>query len=483
VNNEKEQALALKAALLPPDQALPAWDELLQNVPFDEIRNTTIRAIPAIYENLKYQKGVKDINRLRGAYRHAWINNTEFITTLIPILRDLATSNIDYRVLKGTALNFLFSSLGLRTMGDMDLIFRQASMEQVSKMLISHGFEQVFSSSCPHRGESPFSIDSSWINRSGIEIDLHIVEQSIAHGPVSFFRLMMDSDPEIIKISGTVAKLPSPELLLIHAVYHGDQRVAPSDQIQSLMDCSRLVRIIDPVKLEQFCLKENCGPLVQKYLDYIYSLIDIKNPISISHNTLTASSYYKSRTFFTNIIFHSGRLPNLITGRKLTAEEFKTIWFSKKLIGFRYKLWLSLLQLRLIERLNIEFFGGFLRKPEVLPDALLSQQINKITRGNFLKVANCQESSQEWRGKICFPANLSRVFLRFESEALKKHNFLIFGNGNLLGVSTRNRDGLFEVNLSFPSLMEFSLRSPVRSCLHCRPILSDVMVYTHSVHF
>ncbi len=480
MNKVFEEELALKAALGNPQEALLSWNKIMSEKRFDEIQNSTIRVLPAIYENVKNQKGVAEANRLRGTYKMAWINNTKFISTLIPILQELQTMSIDYRVLKGMALNLLFGSLGVRTMGDMDLIFLHKNTNEVIDILKRYGFKQVFSSACPHRSSSHLIVDSNWENADGIQIDLHIVEKSIAHGPTSFFKIMMQENPLEISISGTVAKLPNAELLLIHAVYHGDMRVARSDQIQSLIDCSRLIELIDFEKLNGYCKLENCGGLVRDYLNYVFSISG--KEYNVNQITIPQRNHVKARAFSEKIIFHIARLPRVFFARHLPFSELFTLMRSKQQGGILYKAWTALFQLRFLEEIICRYFHGFLDDPKIIPLSLIIQErFFDLTNTMYLQTLSRPEISQEWRGKVEVPSKISRILVILMSRELAHKTFLVFINGRLLEVASFSKDGAFEFEVSQSGSIEISLRSPVRACINCRPHMDSLKMIIRKI--
>jgi Uncharacterised nucleotidyltransferase len=482
MNSINEQEIALRAALLDPKEAAFVWNEFMKVKKFHEIDSGTIRVLPAIYDNVKTLQNVAEIDRMRGAYRVAWIKNTEFISTLIPILRSFEQKGIDYRVLKGTALNFLFGSLGIRTMGDMDLIFRHSEVNKVAELLRMHGFTQTFSSACHHHGSSPLVIDSGWVNQGGIEIDLHILEKSSSHGASSFFQKIMREPPQLVSISGTVARLPPPELMLIHAVIHGDQRVALSDQIQSLLDCSRLIRVIDTRILEKFCVEENCSEKVQTYLDRLYEIAGTNNPIKLAQKDLIARSSQKIINRQKNILDQIRKLPEVIKSRRLSKAEIARIWKPSSLRDFLYSIWLTFFQLRVLEAICCKYLGGYVSEPECFSNAnLILGDFAYLPKGKFLRQANFPDTSQEFRFKILPKEGHYRIKILLNSEVLKTKVFLVFYNGELAGVTSRNRDGRYEFEISGTGSAEISLRSPVRSCSICKVSFEDFKVSVMSI--
>jgi hypothetical protein len=132
--------------------------------------------------------------------------------------------------------------------------------------------------------------------------------------------------------------------------------------------------------------------------------------------------------------------------------------------------------LRVFERIKSKYFGGFVFSPPSAVPQLSSNEFVPLNDSEFLSVAGTMGVSQEWRGKIFVSDIPEKIVIRIKSEVLKSKIFLLFLNGVLREVTTRNKDGLFEFEINESGAIEISLRSPVRACQKCRPDFSDIQI-------
>ena len=131
----QENDLALAAAIrLQPDSSL-AWEKLLKLVEFEDLNDSILRIAPAIYSNLSSNTNISSYSKLKGSYRYNWAKNSKMFTGIYPVLKNLNQKNINYRLLKGTAMNLLHNSMGIRVMGDFDLLIYASDLVIVQEIL------------------------------------------------------------------------------------------------------------------------------------------------------------------------------------------------------------------------------------------------------------------------------------------------------------------------------------------------------------
>jgi hypothetical protein len=293
---------------------------------------------------------------------------------------------------------------------------------------------------------------------------------------------MMQESPLEVIISGTRAKLPAAELLLIHAVYHGDMRVARSDQIQSLIDCRRLMRLVDYQKLNDYCKLENCEVLVQEYLDHVVSITKNNSKFKFTRETIPRQTYIEIRSLSEKIIFHIARLPEVFSARHLQFSDLVALILSRNGEGVLYKAWTVFFQVRFFEEMMSRYFHGFLDDPKTIPLSLISdKEFFDLTDTAYLHTLKGSKISQEWRGKVAIPLSISRILVIMHSLELAQKTFLLFVNGRLLEVASFNNDGYFEFEVSQSGANEISLRSPVRACISCCPNMNNLRILMRKI--
>jgi hypothetical protein len=173
----RKQELALAAALLPVELALAKWKELVAISSIEDFEHSVTRALPLVYLNCKEELTGNDLLKLRGSYRHSWARNTEMFMQLKPVLRKLQDNEVDYRLLKGGALNMLAGPPGARIMGDIDLLVNKSDLHLLQKLLIDLGFKRMFSYGCEHMTSKAKSLELNFVNEDSLEIDIHIAQE------------------------------------------------------------------------------------------------------------------------------------------------------------------------------------------------------------------------------------------------------------------------------------------------------------------
>lgn len=138
----EDDALLLKAVLLPGQEAIKAWEEWLQIVNIDTVEAGTQRMFPLLYAKLKeYNIDHPLMNRFKGIYRHTWYKNQMTFHHIIPLLKGFEDAGIDALVLKGTALTVLYyKDLGLRPMSDFDLMIAPSDVKKALIILQTLGY-------------------------------------------------------------------------------------------------------------------------------------------------------------------------------------------------------------------------------------------------------------------------------------------------------------------------------------------------------
>lgn len=118
------QELLLKAALLPPERALEAWEELMETCNPDRLDPGAQRLLPQLFANLRAAGAEEQVlGGLRPAYRKTWVKNRVLLRVLAHLLGVFRGADIETLVLKGAALiPLVYRDYGCRPMGDLDVL-------------------------------------------------------------------------------------------------------------------------------------------------------------------------------------------------------------------------------------------------------------------------------------------------------------------------------------------------------------------------
>lgn len=133
----------LKAALFPVDQAAPAWrrwkDRGLQ---LEIADGESIRLFPQLWAN-REAAGIEpeDATLLKGVYRRALAANAVELGAALTAVRILTDAGIPAILFKGAAIIALAdTSLGLRQIGDVDILVPEADAAQAIRLLMHAGY-------------------------------------------------------------------------------------------------------------------------------------------------------------------------------------------------------------------------------------------------------------------------------------------------------------------------------------------------------
>jgi Uncharacterised nucleotidyltransferase len=119
----EQQELLLKAALLEPDEAIPAWRAARVVLDLDLLEAGSYSLMPLIYRRLR-EAEVDDplLPRLKGIYRHTWSKNQIIRQEASVALQALARADIEALVVGGLSRLRFYPEHGLRTMTEFELL-------------------------------------------------------------------------------------------------------------------------------------------------------------------------------------------------------------------------------------------------------------------------------------------------------------------------------------------------------------------------
>jgi hypothetical protein len=225
VNNEagcwptRSQELMLRAALLPREPALEAWEEWKRTVNIDVIDYGSHRMVPLLYRNLQRHE-IKEqlMDRLKGVYRYYLYKNELLMHRIATLLAAFEEAGIDTMVLKGAALiQLYYRESGLRPMLDADVLVHAHQAQQAMELLTKLQWKPVRyrrpQIRIPILHSTPFEDDG------GRQLDLHW------HLFWECFNANEDDDywqnAILIQIGGVKTLALNPTDQLLHTCWHG----------------------------------------------------------------------------------------------------------------------------------------------------------------------------------------------------------------------------------------------------------------------
>lgn len=414
--------LALSAAMNDFDTAIRSWQELIERQEFAQFGSDISRIVPAIYANIGRDSSLREIARLRGVGKRTWSHNQKAVGAVAEALNELGAVN--YRILKGAALLLLSGNFASRSMGDIDLLISREDIEQVCNALDQSGFRNEFQSFCLHREAYFNSPELNFVNESGVQIDLHILEE---HDQKELFSAMLKDAATELKYRGVTLKIPRPELLYVHAIIHGMKNVAAGDTLQSQIDTYFLSPYVDSSVLKELWEQYGLSRLTNHQSHW---------PKKISPPRVNVQRIFQ-------------KVYAVVRSRGLSR---KIAWKASADIGMRRPIY---------------FFWLLLGKPRGL-EVFVSRYMNGFLPGLKERNTKMNVLAQEIRFKL---ESENKGFLRrlvFTGEALTNTSFLLFQDGYLrTTIGGKGHSDWEEIIHVKRNTSEFSIRLTRTSCGTC----------------
>jgi hypothetical protein len=141
----ERQVLLVRAALLAREPAIGAWNQWKLTGDLNRIDDGSSALFPIVYRNLA-DHGVQDraVKRARDAYKTTWLENELRFSKVRALLEALNAAGIETMILKGVALALLYyRDLGLRSMGDADVLIRPDDVVDAIDLLTELGWRKT----------------------------------------------------------------------------------------------------------------------------------------------------------------------------------------------------------------------------------------------------------------------------------------------------------------------------------------------------
>lgn len=468
---DRELELAIKSAILHQDQAQSAWSELMDIVNFENLGHSAQRILPRIFKNLEDSAEIPFYEKLKGAYKYNWVKNNRLLVPFLPIILEMNSKEIQYRLLKGAALNLMSKSPGERVMGDIDLLIETRDLNELIRILEFQGYVKKYDTKCPNALSEIIEHEICYISPKNFEVDIHLAEKSY---PKLLFQKMMQTKPLIENFHNVQVYLPSRELLLLHSAFHGHQAVAETDLTQTYVDISQLMVGINFKELESITNKLGIYEILNKLLNTLNNLtnqnlkVRKKNRINIWN-----TNYLKW------IIYHKmpiiSDFKQIMQTRRIHQKEIKII--QKKFVGrkYLYLIWVKFGKPRPLESVFNRVLGGFLPLPSDFMRSGETKLVFDSIQATWITANNASREAHDWRFKVKHPKNSSITAIELSAEGFKHWNWLVFVNGKLQGTTMQNPNGSYGISISdHLKYFEISLRSPSHVCQLCEHGLSDL---------
>lgn len=262
-----------------PDFDWPTISRLV-NISDDHV-NDVGRIAPFMYHILREQPFVPDsvLSSLRRQYMIAANTNQFYFDELGKVLQQLSDAEIDVIVLKGAVLaHTVYDNIGLRPMGDLDLLVQEKDYEQTTIILQSLGYKFGKKVTSLELYTQEISLEKQSGNNFVI-IDLHIqlLFTLSAQPRVNIDWFWQEVKP--IHIRGIHTKALSDEAMLIHlCAHHFGHNIRHSGH-----DLARWIDIIQLIDVSRKTIDWNKVIEQSKTLDLVLGLKTILPAIQQIH--------------------------------------------------------------------------------------------------------------------------------------------------------------------------------------------------------
>lgn len=266
-----KQSSLLKAGLLPPEEAVPAWRRVRSELDLEVLEPEAVRILPLVYRNLQ-RAGVEDPEwmRLKGIYRHTWARNQLLLDRTAKVLAVLSRAEIPTLILKGIALiGGVYRDPGTRSMIDIDLLVAPSDLRRSLRCLKDAGWEvPEVRAPLPPR----FIHGVEVVAPDGTKLDLHWrLMEYLSPGPADNDGRGIWTNACPTRVLDQETKMLAPEYMLVHALVHGC-RWTPERDVRWIADSVRLLsetRAWDVDHLVSICASWRCSLSVAMGLRYV----------------------------------------------------------------------------------------------------------------------------------------------------------------------------------------------------------------------
>lgn len=467
----EEDHHALLSATADPREARRSWTRLMEMMAFDEVNDNTQRAMPAIFANLRHEKGIPERDRMRGAFKYAWSKNTRMLYDVRPVLQALDARGVSYRVIKGAAVQARCDRVGARVMGDIDLLIGANDIDAVEAAFVGNGYRRNGYAACSgHSDASHF--DALNFNKGASHVDLHVAE---VKAPTRLLRAIMDEPAVRVEAAGGTIAVPSAELLVLHAAVHGALSSGQTDLMQAALDLATLRPQVDPRRLRALGLRTGT---LQALLDLDARL----GSIGISGSGVSATRVDVGRARLTGmgqqvaaLATESSSLARRLRDRQRGDDALHEVATNFNGHLASYRAWLRSGQFAIVERQAVGRWGGFLPEPQGVWTGDVVQPFLQQVSGVVGSTVAAQ--ALDWRFRFQIEGKRPLVWLDLASASLDRLDAFVFCNGVPLtrlvaGDLSSRRVGLRDVGPS----AEISVRPLWTTCRRCYSGLDDLAV-------
>lgn len=333
------QELLLKAALLPGDQAVHAWEQWERSLVFDALEGCSRELLPLLHRNLrKIGIGHPLMERFKGIHKFTWYKNQLKLNKTATWLRSFHDAGIETMILKGAALVSLhYDSYGLRPMRDVDVLVRTDQALAAMSLLKELGFTAF---PIPVEWKKIHMHAHEYRDQDGDGLDLHwnvFPECRQADADDGFW-----NNAVMAEIDEVRTRALSPTDQLLHVCLHR-ARWSPVPRLLWIADAMTILKSspsIDWNRLVLFGQTRRLTLPLHDTLDYLHNLLDAPIPATVLQSMHKAPvskaerieyGFANGRWGYYSVV---GRMPSLWLQYRWYAQSPDGVSLQQKRLGF-----------------------------------------------------------------------------------------------------------------------------------------------------
>lgn len=460
-----EDELAITSATAPIGDALIAWSRLMDWLPFDVINPNTQRLAPTIFFNLRNLANFKERERLRGSFKYTWAKTTRLIHSIAPILRKFDAIDLDYRIIKGLAIQVSLNTVGSRTMGDVDILIGLKDVDRAIEIIRSFGYRRNEEVNCDghtlssHYGGLDFTLGET-------HLDLHVAETTY---PEFLLGKMIEDSASIAAYGSFKMKVPSCEKLFLHSIVHGELASGPTDFMQAVSDIAQLQHEIEISEVARLMELTHLEGAVFNFLRSVKKFglagLGLRLP-KVGRRKRHRFKTYKNRLFKNS---KPKTLFDRIQARRFGREIAVDIENQNLKSRTIYRIWLFTGQIAALETLFRALFGGMLRRPSgQISNGLVLRPFQIGKSASPLTALKTAGRSIDWRFRLMVPVKTVKLIVEVRAEPLSNVDIWAFSNGKIMSRLIGGDPSTHVLTFDKPAQdIEISLRPIWLACQQC----------------
>jgi len=382
-----------------------------------------------------------------------------------PLLDEFERLNIDYRIIKGLAIQMLLNVQGSRTMGDVDVLVSQADIDQVINVLLQQGFRRTEHVVCSGHSLANHFAGLNF-SKGETHIDIHVAGTKF---PERLLKIMLDEAPRTGSFGAFQMKIPGPELLLLHAIVHGDLAAGPTDFVQGLVDANRLRGLVDHTAIKRIIKQSRIESNVSRFYhqattgDLLTLIFAPEDRYLRASRRLVMSFRRKPRE--KKQVSLLARLNTRRIGRELVADPNNQHWMGRVL----YRAWLFSGQVAMLEKFLLRYVGAMMKPPaNVLSSALSVQPFIESGSHPAITASAVADRTIDWRLRLRLPDKTVRLQIQVSAPPLANNDIWAFANGDVVSRLIGGDPSTHTLTIFHPSRdLEISIRPIWLACNRC----------------